>query len=345
MWDDVSSKTPWKSNIFGTYSYYKDRLKSYRFIKKKEQSLIEERSLKDVGVMLSKKLIYMCNAFTERACVWCILLQTIFFVQKLDHDIDWKWAVVFIPSYIILALFIPCSFFSMIMSFASGRYGIKKFYDDNTLAPIVFAGILGYPLAKGRKNNNFFRVASTALFFAHALLFTFVILMILKLDGNLDIEWSIIFIFVYPFLIIQTLLVALAIDADEIGLFEFMALWGIMTFITLLLFGLYLDELIICSVQLIFIPAYVLAVLAALLAAFHRLHNEESYDFVIRILGVCGSIFLVSFLGPLGQTLNGINDKKFATCYIGIFLLEAILIIFHLLLSFVSCLFHIDDED
>lgn len=344
MLDDVYSKTPLKSAIFGTYSYYMERLKSYKKIKSREQKRIVENSLRTVGEMLGKKLFRICNVFTERACVWCFLLQTIFFVQKLDHDIDWKWTNVFIPSYIIFILFLPASFLSMIFTLVSGKHSIIKFYYDNAFAPVVFSYVLGLGIAKGVDSNKYSRIASVLLFLTHASLFVFTLLMALKLEGSLDMEWSVIFVFVYPFLLIQTLLVVPMMNRRNIGTLEVMAIGGFTTFMTLMLFGLYLDEKIICSAQLIFIPAYVIAGLTFFGVFSFKINEDEEIRHTIRVGVAAGCAILVSFLGPLGKTLDGINDKKFATCYIGIFLFEAILIPAHLFGSFVSWVFHIDDE-
>lgn len=345
MLDDVYEKTPLKSTIFGTHSYYTERLKSYKHIKSEEQKSIVENSLQAVGEMLGKRLINFCNFFTERACVWCFLLQTIFFVQKLDHDIDWKWTKVFIPSYIIFALFLPASFFSMIFSLASGRYSVIKFYEDNALAPLVFSYVLGLGLAKGKRGNGYFRVAAVLLFFAHASLFVFTLLMSLKLNGNLDMKWSLVFLFVYPFLLIQTLLVIPVTEPKNYGTLLVMSIGGFETFITLMLFGLYLDEKILCSVQLVFLPAYVIAGITFFAVFSFKINEDETIRYVTRVGVAFGCAMLVSFLGPLGRTLDGMNDKKFATCYIGIFLTEAIFIVAHLFGSFLSCILHLDDDE
>lgn len=345
MWKEVSNKTPWKTNVFGSYSFYSERLKSYKYTKMKERERIIDKSIDSVGKMLGDTLIYLCNYLTERICIYCFLLQTIFFVMKLDHDIDWKWPCVFIPSYIIFVLFIPISFLSMIFSFVSGRYAILHFYDDHMFSPLIFVTMLGYYIIKHNNSHKCAKLVSTGLFFSHFMLFVFTLLMILKLDGTISMSWSVIFIFVYPFLLIQTLVVIPAINKDNMGILIIMAVGGFTTFITLLLFGFYLDETIICSAQMVFVPAYVIAAVSFFVVYFIDISDDDDTEIMLGIFTSIVCVFVVSFVGPLGKTLDGFNDKKFATSYIGIFLLEALLMLGHLLLSFVSCLFHIEDED
>lgn len=273
-------------------------------------------------------------------CAWCILLQTIFYVQKLDHDINWSWAKVFIPSYLIFAALIPASFLNMIFSLVAGRYAVIKMFEDHVGKSVLLTAAIGYPYARVSKSNGFFRFTSVVLFLVHATLFAFTVMTVLKLDGSLDMGWSRLFVMVYVCMLVPFLLALPSLERDNCDLYVFVGVGGFLVIITLLLMGLHFDEKIFCSFHIVFLPAYIISGIMFFLPYFVNLAdrpNDDKYLIAVLVSLIC--IIVVSFLGPLGSTLSGNDDKKFALSYVVIFITEAILLIAHLFSLFVLCLF------
>jgi hypothetical protein len=264
-----------------------------------------------------------------------IIIFFVFLTVRIDSQVVWSWAVVWIPAWII-NIIVFFSILQYIMAY-KGKDKQDQYFDKEDETSDQEAKRL-------KQHNRQVRIAAKSLLlFNFGLALLFQIFIVIRLDNR--VAWTACQVFIPYFVYegvqffvntIKALVGCLALksvsERKQIPIFLFSQYWfSALRFVFFLLIALRIDQIIGCSWGIVFIPLYLAGLKWALELVYrYRIYAkmtqpEMAHQGKMTVLAGAVAYAVVCFLfytlvGLIARRLDGLSYVSMANAFVPLFL-------------------------